>query len=158
MSVRLRWVVGLSLGFVACVPPQSPSQTVAEVARDLNVAARFGRMDVALEHTDPKAQDEFVRRRAEWGRDVRVVDIELSRLKVESTESAEVLVDVSWMRMDEGLLRSTQVKQSWENPGGGWVLAAEERAAGDRGLLGDGVVVLRPARRGDAHFPSKTIR
>lgn len=150
--------LGICSGLFACMPPELPSQSVSEVARRLNVAARFGRMDVALEHTGAEQRDAFALRHSEWGGEVRVLDVELSRLDVRSTELAHVMVDVSWMRMDEGLMRSTRLKQTWENPGGGWVLTAEERDAGDRGLLGGSVVVLRPKRAPDVHLPSKTIR
>jgi hypothetical protein len=143
---------------VACLPPHAPAQQVSDVARDLNVAARFGRMDVALEHTSKEHQPEFMARRSEWGKDVRVVDIELASLELKSTEAAVVLVDVAWMRMDEGLLRSTRLEQRWENPGGGWKLRTEERTSGDVGLLGEKVVVLRPERARDVHFPAKSIR
>jgi hypothetical protein len=143
---------------VACLPPHAPAQQVSDVARDLNVAARFGRMDVALEHTSKEHQPEFMARRSEWGRDIRVVDIELASLELKSTEAAVVLVDVAWMRMNEGLLHSTRLEQRWENPGGGWKLQSEERASGDVGLIGEKVVVLRPERPRDVHLPAKTIR
>jgi hypothetical protein len=140
------------------MPSQVPSQQVSEVARDLNVATRFGRMDVAVEHTADAHQAKFLESRTDWGTELRVVDVELAQLEVRTTDSAEVLVDVAWVRMDEGLLRSTRVKQSWENPGGGWKLSGEERVSGDVGLLGESVTFLRPATRRDVHFPTKTIR
>jgi hypothetical protein len=145
-------------GAPGCMPPQLPSQTVTEVAREMNLATRFGRMDVALEHTAPEERDAFAERHAAWGGEVRVVDIELSRLKMETTERALVFIDVAWMRMNEGLLRTTQLQQVWENPGGGWLLTEESRHAGDRGLLDNAVVVLRPERPKDVHLPSKTLR
>lgn len=142
----------------ACIPPQAPSQAVSDVARDLNLATRFGRMDVALEHTSTSHQSDFLEKRADWGTEIRVVDVELSQLSLSSTDAAEVLVDVAWVRMNEGTLRSTRLKQRWENPGGGWKLSGEERIAGDVGLLGESVVVLQPERPRDVHFPVKTIR
>lgn len=156
--MRLLFARAVSLLFFACIPPQAPAQQVSDVARDLNVAARFGRMDVALEHTAQSHQPEFMARRAEWGRDIRVVDVELSEFALHSPDAADVIVDVAWTRMDEGLLRSTRLKQHWENPGGGWKLSAEERTQGALGLFGENVVVLRPDRPRDVHFPSKTIR
>jgi hypothetical protein len=138
------------------VPP--PAQALSEVARDVNVATRFGRMDVAMEHLTKEHRNEFSRQRADWGHEIRVLDVELAQLDLQSTKEAKVLVDVSWMRMDEGLLRSTRVKQNWENSGSGWELGAEERLAGDIGLLGEDVVVLHPAGAHDAHFPVTTIR
>ena len=142
---------------VACMPSQVPAREVSDVARDLNLATRFGRMDVAAEHTSEGHRQKFLDSRASWGTEVRVVDVELSQLHVPDAETAEVIVDVSWVRMNEGLLRSTRIHQDWENPGGGWRLSAERRIGGDVGLLGENVVVLRPEAR-DAQFPTKVIR
>ena len=142
---------------VACLPSQVPAREVSDVARDLNLATRFGQMEIAAEHTSQAHRRRFLESRADWGSEVRVVDIELAHLDVPDSETAEVVVDVSWVRIDEGLLRSTRIRQNWQNPGGGWQLNAEERIAGDFGLLGENVTVLRPDSH-DTHFPTKTIR
>lgn len=155
MRRHLLWIVVSTLG--ACMPSQVPAQEVSDVARDFNIATRFGRMDIAAEQTSEAHRSQFLASRSEWGKDVRVVDVELARLDVPDSEKAEVIVDVSWVRVDENLLRSTRLRQSWENPGGGWLLSSEQRVSGDVGLLGESVKVLRPEAR-DAHFPSKTIR
>jgi hypothetical protein len=141
----------------ACMPSQIPAREVSDVAREMNLATRFGRMDMAAEHTSEAHRRRFLESRADWGTEVRVVDIELARLDVPDSETAEVVVDVSWVRIDEGLLRSTRVRQNWQNPGGGWQLDGEERIAGDFGLFGENVTILRPELR-DTHFPTKTIR
>lgn len=142
-----------------CMAPPSPSQRVADAARELNLAARFGRMDVALERTSEGAREHFLRRRSEWGKDVRVVDVELAGLDMPDSEHAKVLVDVSWVRLEESVLRSTRVEQRWKNETRqGWQLVRERRFAGDYGLFGESVTVLHPEPRGDVHFPSKTIR
>jgi hypothetical protein len=142
---------------VGCLPSQVPAREVSDVARDLNLATRFGRMDLAAEHTSEAHRKRFLESRAEWGTDLRVVDVEVARMNVPDASKAEVIVDVSWVRADEQLLRSTRIRQDWENPGGGWLLSGEQRIAGDLGLLGEDVVVLRPETQ-DVHFPSKTIR
>jgi hypothetical protein len=139
-----------------CMPQHA--QDVSDVARDLNVAARFGRMDVATESTTDEMREAFVQHRARWGHDLRVVDTELTALNMKGKDEAEVFVDVSWMRIEEGLLRGTRVKQMWRNPGGGWKLAEETRESGDVGLFGERVVVLKPEPTPDAHFPTKVIR
>ena len=149
------WLLACSLA--ACLPSQVPAREVNDVARDLNLATRFGRMDVAAEHTSEAHRQRFLESRASWGAELRVVDVELAQLHVPDSDSAEVVVDVSWMRMSEGLLRSTRIRQDWENPGGGWLLSGERRIGGDVGLLGEDVVVLRP-EAGDAQFPTKVIR
>ena len=150
--------VWLAAGLLAgCLPMGAPAQQINDIARDVNVATRFGRMDVAMEHTTEEHRDEFMRTRADWGKDIRVLDIELSRLELKKADSADVLVDVSWVRMDEGVLRSTRVKQHWENKGDDWRIDSEERLSGDIGLLGENVVVLRPDAPRDVHFPVKTL-
>lgn len=149
---------GAVMCLTGCMPSQVPSQQVTEVARDLNVATRFGRMDVAVEHTAEAHRSDFLKHRAAWGNEVRVMDVEFAQLDMQASDKANVLVDISWMRMNEGLLRSTRLKQNWHNPGGGWKLNGEERVAGDLGLLGENVTVLRPEAQRDVHFPTKTIR
>jgi hypothetical protein len=141
-----------------CLPVGAPAQQISEVARDVNIATRFGRMDVAMEHTSETHRAEFIRSRADWGKDIRVLDVELSQLELKTPESAEVLVDVNWVRMDEGMLRSTRVKQHWQNSGDDWKIEAEERLSGDVGLLGEKVLVLKPDAPRDVHFPVKTLR
>ena len=155
MRFHQAWVLVSALA--ACAPSQVPAREVSEVARDFNLATRFGRMDVAAERISDELRPKFFESRANWGADVRVLDVELAKLDVPDSENAEVFVDVSWVRMDENLLRSTRIRQNWANPGGGWQLSAEQRVAGDVGLLGEQVTVLRPESH-DAHFPTKTIR
>jgi hypothetical protein len=155
--MRALWLLGVGL-LPACLPVPPPAQALSEIARDVNVATRFGRMDVAMEHLTKEHREEFSRQRADWGHEIRVLDVELAQLDVKNPKEAKVLVDVSWMRMDEGLLRSTRVTQNWENSGSGWELGAEERQGGDLGLLGEDVVVLHPVAPHDAHFPVTTIR
>jgi hypothetical protein len=59
--------------------------------------------------------------------------------------------------MDEDTLRSTRVAQHWTSSKGSWVLESEKRVAGDVGLFGEHVEVLRPPQR-DAQFATKVIR
>lgn len=158
LSLQAGAAIGLlASALAACMPSQVPAREVSDVARDLNIATRFGRMDVAAEHISDAHRQRFLESHAGWGTELRVVDVELAQLKVPDAETAEVVVEVSWVRMDEGSLRSTRIHQDWENPGGGWRLSGERRISGDVGLLGENVVVLRPETR-DAQFPTKVIR
>ena len=155
ISLPWRWLpVMLVLG--GCMAPPSQAQRVTEVARELNMAARFGRMDVALSHTAKGAREAFLERRGQWGRRLRIVDVELAGLSLSEATKAKVQVDVAWVRVDESQLRNTRVAQVWKDDGG-WRLVREKRVAGDLGLFGEKVDVLRPASR-DVHFPSRTIR
>jgi hypothetical protein len=157
----LRRIVALSCLLVTgCFAPPPPSQRVADVARNVNDAARFGRMDLALEHTADGAREHFAKHRETWGNAVRVLDFELSSLSMKDSEHATVLVDIQWMRVDEDTLRLTRVEQTWRGAGGdhGWSLVRERRVGGDIGLFGEKVARLEPPEHGDVQFPSKTIR
>lgn len=154
-------LVALALALSGCMAPPPPSQRVADIAREVNLAARFGRMDLALEHTAEGARPSFTKRRAGWGGPVRVLDFELASLSMKDSENATVVVDIQWMRIDEELLRMTRVEQTWR--GGtedhGWVLVRERRVAGDLGLFGEKIARAEPRpEHGDVQFPSKTIR
>lgn len=142
----------------ACMAPPSPAQRVTDAARELNLAARFGRLDVAVEHAAPGAREVFLARRSTWGREVRVLDVELAGLSFSTPTDALIHVDVSWVKMSEGVLRTTRLAQVWRDEDHGWQLVRERRVAGDLGLLGEPVVELPRAPHGDTHFPSRTIR
>src|SRR6516225_2639132 len=106
-------VIALSGLLVAgCFAPPPPSQRVTDVARTVNEAARFGRMELALEHTADGAREHFQKHRETWGNLVRVLDFELSSLSMKDAENATVLVDIQWMRVDEDLLRTTRIEQT----------------------------------------------
>jgi hypothetical protein len=148
----LLWVTG-------CVAPPSPAQRVTEAARDLNMAARFGRMDLAVGGTAAGARERFLERRKEWGGEVRVLDLELAGLRMSDHDNATLMIDLQWTRMREGIMRSTRVEQEWSNrEGRGWQLVREHRVAGDLGLFGEKVSALSVEPRRDVHFPSRTIR
>ncbi|MBX3185294.1 MAG: hypothetical protein KIT72_16525 [Polyangiaceae bacterium] len=139
---------------------QAPTRTarLTEAAREMNLATRFGRLDLAAEHTAAGARPHFLKRRADWGHDIRVVDVELTGMEMKDDENAVVQVDVAWTRMDEGHLRTTRVGQQWQDREGSWLLVRERRVSGDFGLFGEPVEEVQTAPRGDVHFPSKTIR
>jgi hypothetical protein len=156
--------IGFALlaGFAAaaCMAPP-PQQRVANVAREVNLAARFGRMDLALESTAPGTRRHFTAHRSQWGGIIRVLDMELAGLSMQDSEHAVVLVDFQWARLDENTMRSTRIEQTWR--GGsedrGWVLVRERRLAGDIGLFGERVPHPEPAEPNrDVQFATKTIR
>jgi hypothetical protein len=141
----------LTLGIAAlggCVPPISPGQLLADSAYDMNTATRFGRMDVALEHVGPAAQGDFTKRHAGWGRELRIVDVELTGLRMRASDEADVTVNVMWQRPDEAHVRSTQLAQRWQDARGGWRMTSEERSGGDVGLLGERSGPTAPQRVG----------
>jgi hypothetical protein len=138
-------VLGVAALLGGCFAPPSNAQRVGDAARDLNVAARFGNLEAAAALAAPAVRSEFLARRALWGNEIRVLDVELVGLDVnEDTERAFVQVNVSWMRTSESTLRVTRVAQTWRQRDGDWLLTQEERIAGDVGVFGEPVTVLQP--------------
>lgn len=131
---------------------QSRPARMREAASELNLNARFGRMELASEHVAPEAREAFFKRRAVWGGRVRIVDSELVGVRFEKDESeARATVNVAWQPVDDGDLRLTTVNQTFKDKRNGWLLVSEEVAGGDVGLFGG-----KPAAPKDA--PKATPR
>lgn len=148
---------GLLLAAAGCMG-QSKMGKLQEAASNLNMATRFGRMDIATELVARQDMDDFAKRHAAWGGPLRIVDVEYRGIKLVDKNKAIVFVAVGWQRLDEGNLRVTHLAQEWDYQGNGWKLADETRTSGDVGLIGEPTEVLRPAPRPNAQFPSITIR
>lgn len=148
------WV---ALSGAACMAGMTPAQKVQDAANDYATAVRFGRMDIAADQVGKDAHGAFLRQHAAWGNTLRVLDCELLAMRMREKDLAEVMLSVSWQRVDEAETRVTQVAQRWKNEGAGWRLASEERSRGDVGLLGEPVTMV-PAPAGPAQFRTITIR
>ena len=140
----------------ACFAPASPVQRVSDAARDLNVATRFGKMDMVVSHVDASVRADFLARRAQWGREIRLVDIDLSGVEIRDETHAVVTVDVTWVPLRDNILRSTRLSQNWEDDGHGWKLSREIRLAGDHGLFGE-ILEIQDAPHPDVHLPSRSL-
>jgi hypothetical protein len=114
-------------------------------------------MDVAMERTSGAARKNFLQHRAEWGKGVRVLDVELAGMSMPDGSHASIQVDYAWNRIDEGVLRTTRIAQDWEDAGSGWRLTRERRMAGDLGLFGEPVRVAETEPHPDVQFPTKVI-
>ncbi len=149
----------LALGVVAatalgCAPP-TPAQKASEAARELNLAARWGKMQDAVQRASKENRATFMKNRAQWHNQLRILDSELASLDMDSAIRATVVVDVSWNFVDDPTLRVTRLRQKWSDAKGKWVMLSEERISGDEGLFGEEVKKAEPTR--DKHFPSRTI-
>jgi hypothetical protein len=153
---KLCAVVALGLlGLGGCMTPPSPAERVTDAAMELNLAARFGQLDVAVGRTAKSARPDFMKRHAAWGQSLRIVDVEMASLQLPESDRAVVLVDYAWIRHTEGTMRATRVEQTWKDDAG-WHLVREKRVAGDLGLLGEPVPDAPPAAP-DKHFATRTI-
>src|SRR2546430_5861681 len=108
----LRWFWAAALCVTGCAG-LVPTQRVQDAATDYAGALCFGRMDVALDQVHKEARDAFAKQHAAWGNGVRVLDCEVSGLRLRDSEHADSLLAISWQRADESEMRSTQIAQHW---------------------------------------------
>jgi hypothetical protein len=148
-------LVAAALSAGACVTPPGPVAKAREAAQEFNLDARFGRNETTIERVALSARQSYAEHHRAWGGRVRVADIEMTGIHARSDHDVEVLVHVSWYRVDQQELLATTLRQTWHEAGG-WQLLAEERVDGDIGLLGENVVFLAPPPedRGPAQFPT----
>lgn len=139
-----------------CPTPPTPRDKAGEAAEELNQAARWGRLDIALRHSSAKDKDAFLHRHARWNNGLRIVDTEMAGLAMNDPKSATVQVDVSWILDEDTNMRLTRLEQRWENDDGRWEMVSERRIGGALGLFGE--KISHANERKDTHFPTKTIR
>lgn len=152
--------LALTIPLVACVASAHGPAKAQETATDMNVHARFGRMELAAEMVAPKARKEFSEHRKGWGGRVRIADTEMAGLRMLDEDTAEITVKVAWYDMTHQELHVTTLKQKWHSFKGDWKLTGEAPVDGDQGLIGDPSPVATRAETGDspkprnARFPS----
>ncbi len=130
-----------SLLVLGCALPPTSAERLAQSAYDLNTAARFGRMDIALELVREAARDQFGKAHAGWGKAVRIVDYEMGSVQIRKDGDADVVVGITWQRFDETTMRTTELTQRWGSTRGNWALVSEEERGGDPGLISELVSV-----------------
>jgi|HubBroStandDraft_5_1064220.scaffolds.fasta_scaffold349257_1 hypothetical protein len=145
----------LAFAGTACALPPGPVASAQEAAQELNLDARFGRSEIAMDHVAPRARDAFSAHHRGWGTTVRIADLDLAGARAHGDHDVDILVRVAWYRLEEQDLHTTTVKQGW-NDKNGWQLVDETRIDGDVGLLGETVVFESPAvvDRAPAQFPT----
>ena len=119
--------------------------------------SRFGDLAGTVTQTSPAMRSLYLNRRAEWGRMIRVVDVDLAGLTMLDSEHAVALVDFQWTRVDEGTLHNTRVRQEWSSTEGPWLLTREKRDAGEIGLFGEARGPAAAPSRPDVQFATRVI-
>lgn len=153
-ALALLFLAGIS----SCVKPPGPAEMASDAAREMNISSRFGDVSGVAGMAAPGMRETFLRRRAEWGKVVRVVDVELASLTLDDRDNANVMVDFSWTRVDQGTLKTTRVLQVWQDQKGNWLLVRERRVSGDLGLFGEPIATAETAPRPDVQFETRVIR
>jgi hypothetical protein len=134
--VRRAFCFGLFVAALGgCMAGRTSTDKLLDAAHEHNGAVRFGRMDIALEHVSASTKSEWLRRRTAWKNSVRIIDVELEGMQLQTNSEANVQVRVAWQRIDEADLRSTEVVQKWRTTNGPWQLMTEDCTGGDTTLL-----------------------
>lgn len=157
-AAAFTFAVLCGLTALGCPTPPTPSELASEAARELNMSARWGQIDMAAARTSPEARNDFFKNRSSWGRGVRVLDTELAGLSLRDSSHATIQVDVSWVRDDNTTLRMTRIEQTWEDAEGKWQMKKEARVGGDLGLFGEPTETPEASARPPAQFPTRVIR
>lgn len=127
----------VAAALTGCMASRSSTDKLLDAAHEHNGAVRFGRMDIALEHVAAASKGEWLQRRASWKNSVRIIDLELEGMQLPAIGEANVQIRVSWQRVDEADVRSTEVTQQWRVSNGPWQLVDEACTGGDTTLLGE---------------------
>lgn len=147
-------VLAFPFALAACPVAPSPQAKLQEAASEMNVNARFGRMEMAVERIAPKEREEWAKHHKGWGGKIRIADSELSGSHMTAEGEADVTVKVAWYRVEDQELRVTTLKQKWKDVNGDWKLVAEGWVEGDVGLLGEAPPPM-PAAPGTNAPPSR---
>lgn len=132
----MRRLIVLALACTGCLAlPPSSLERLNQTAYEHNAATRFGRMDVAAETVASEARADFGKRHRAWGREVKIVDVELEGLQVTGPDTAEVELLVSWHRIDDPTIQVTTLAQHWSQGTSDWRLVEETVVAGPAGLF-----------------------
>lgn len=152
---RLAAVCALLLA--GCIPPQTPAEKLTDSAYDVVMAARFGRMDIVTAMVRADLREAYAESHAEWGGRVRILDIEYGGIRPLPEDRAMVAMTVQWQRLDESMLRTTAVAQTWERGEPGWQIVEERIAAGDKDLLLEPLPPPANGRKDDASLTSAKL-
>lgn len=119
---------------VAACSAASPIRLEDQVT-SFHDALRWGRLPVAEQSVHPSLRERFARRHANWGRSVRIVDLELEAVRFNGLVGT-VRTRYTWTRMDEVDTRETVIETRW-HPGidTQWVCDDERIVSGDPTLF-----------------------
>ena len=133
--MRKALVLAAALFTAGCIAPITPMERLQQSANEVAAALRFNRTDLVAEYCAPKAREAFLSRHAVWSDKTRVVDLELTGIYLRSSDEAEALIEVAWLREDGTTLHTTGIAQKWRHVGGSYKIVDEVWRSGDKLLF-----------------------
>ena len=116
----------------------STADQVLNAAREYNQDVRWGRYDQAADHIPKGDRERYVERRTALDDNLEIADFELVNIVIDKKKSTAVArVEYTWTLKDQGIVKKTTTKQSWEKQGQAWVVAKETRVKGSPLVLFD---------------------
>ena len=116
----------------------STADQVLNAAREYNQDVRWGRYDQAADHIPKDERERYVERRTALDDNLEIADFELVNIVIDKKKSTAVArVEYTWTLKDQGIVKKTTTKQSWEKQGQAWVVAKETRVKGSPLVLFD---------------------
>jgi hypothetical protein len=123
----------LILGLSGCtLSNMTPQARFQDSAYTLNDAARWGQVDLAMQHVSPKYLNRFAERHRAWGESISIAEIDLVRMKIaEDKRSAMSEISLSWYSDGGVTIYSSVITQTWEVVRGKFRLVDEAIRRGD---------------------------
>lgn len=116
----------------------STADQVLNAAREYNQDVRWGRYDQAADHIPKDERERYVERRTALDDNLEIADFELVNIVIDKKKATAVArVEYTWTLKDQGIVKKTTTKQSWEKQGQAWVVAKETRVKGSPLVLFD---------------------
>lgn len=134
MRKRLLWgwaAIGLSFGGCT-LANMTPQARFSEAAYTLNDAARWGQVDLALQHVSPRYVERFTDRHRNWGEQVSIAEVDLLRMQIaEDRQTATSEISLSWFNDGGVMVKSSVISQKWIAEHGKFKLVDESVRKGD---------------------------
>jgi hypothetical protein len=121
------------LVFAGCfVPPPNEKESLRDQVRSYHDALRWRRFAEAATFLPPDRRGRFLERVDGIKDDIEVSDYEVqSTAPSAATGTIEVRIAIEWQSKRTGLLRKTELRESWRRVKDGWLLAESRHASGD---------------------------
>ena len=115
---------------------QSSMTRLSDSVNGLSDETRWGRSELAADRVAPSFRVAFNDAHHRWGRDIQIADCDIDRMQLApDSDSASVVIVISWYDMHTMELNSTRVRQSWKKKGNFFTLQSEEVIEGNAALL-----------------------
>jgi hypothetical protein len=131
--------LAVGLCFSGCVlANMTPQARFSEAAHTLNDASRWGQVDLAIEHVSPRYMSRFTDRHREWGDQVGIAEVQVTRLQLSPDhQTATAEVSLSWFSDGGVMIKSSTITQKWETERGKFKLVDEAVRRGDSSVFAE---------------------